>query len=191
MGRIVAVEPVVGAVLRLVVDVSPLARRPRPGDSVSVGGVCLTVVSIRGKRARFDVIGETVRCSTLGSLAPGDQVNLEGAACVGDPIGGHQVEGHIEGVGRVTSVVETGEETRVSLTAPRSVHRTLAHKGFVSIDGVSLTVASMTSRGFRVALIPTTLEVTTLGRLEKGDRVNLEGDPIGRHVARWLDAREG
>ncbi len=189
MGRIKAIEEVAGAALRLAIDVSPLRRRPRPGDSVSVAGVCLTVVSIRGRVARFDVIGQTVRCSTLGDLQQGDAVNLEGALCLGDPIGGHQVEGHVDGVGTVTRVQQRADETWVTIRPPAAVQRTLADKGFVSVEGVSLTVASLGKRTFSVALIPTTLDVTTLGRLEKGSRLNLEGDPIGKHVARWLDAR--
>jgi riboflavin synthase len=188
-GRVVEVSTVPGAAVRLVVDVAATGRRPRPGDSVSVAGVCLTVVSLRGRRAAFDVIGETVRRTTLGALGQGDLLNLEGALRAGDEIGGHQVSGHVDGVGTVRSVDRRRDETWVTIAAPRGVHDSLVEKGWVAVDGVSLTVAAVGRGTFSVALIPTTLEVTTLSRLVKGSRVNLEGDPLGKHVARWMAAR--
>lgn len=186
-GRILAVGRRPGTALTLTVDVRVLGRRLGHGESVSVAGVCLTVVRCARGRAEFDVIGETVRCTTLGNLAQGDEVNLEASLCMGDPIGGHQVQGHVDGVGAVTRVEPRGDETRVTIRAPRQVHRTLVRKGWVAVDGVSLTVADLGQRTLTVALIPTTLEITTLGRLAKGDAVNLEGDPLGRHVVRWLE----
>lgn len=187
-GRVVEVAETAGAARRLVIDVAALGRRPRRGDSVSVAGTCLTVVSAKGRRAVFDVIGETVRRTTLGGLRAGDDVNLEGALRVGDEIGGHQVSGHVDGVGTVRSVERRRDETWVTIAAPREVHETLVPKGFVAVDGASLTVAALGARTFSVGLIPATLEITTFARLVPGARVNLEGDALGKHVRRWLDA---
>lgn len=189
-GEVLEVSGVVGAARRLVVDVSVLRRKPRRGASVCVQGVCLTVVSHKAGRAYFDVIGETLRCSTLGELEPGDLVNLEGSLRLGDEIGGHQVQGHVDGVGSVSRVERRQDETWMTFRAPAAVLETLAPKGWVSVDGVSLTVNRITAQTFSVGLIPETLRVTSLGDAEKGTRVNLEGDPVGKHVHRWLSARE-
>jgi len=189
-GAVVEIREAAGAARRLVVDVSALARVPRVGDSVSVAGVCLTVAAIRGRRAAFDVVGETIRRTTLGDLAVGDEANLEGALRLGDAIGGHQVSGHVDGVGTVRAVEKRRDETWLTIAAPKSVMETLVPKGFVAVDGASLTVAALSRGAFSVALIPTTLEVTTLGRASKGSRVNLEGDALGKHVAKWMAARE-
>lgn len=190
-GRVVSISDAQGAARRLLIDVSVLRRRPSRGDSVSVAGACLTVVSIRRARAAFDVIGETIRRTTLGGLVTGDEVNLEGALRVGDEIGGHQVSGHVDGVGTVRTVERRRDETWLTIAAPREVHETLVPKGFVAVDGASLTVAALGDRTFSVGLIPATLEITTLSRLVPGSRVNLEGDALGKHVRRWLtgDAR--
>jgi riboflavin synthase len=189
IGRVEAVGKAPGAARTLTIDVSCLARRPKRGDSVSVAGTCLTVVALKGRHARFDVVGETIRRTTLGALAAGDAVNLEGALRLGDEIGGHQVSGHVDGVGVVRAVDRRRDETRVTIEAPAAVHDTLVEKGFVAVDGASLTVASVGRGTFDVALIPATLAITTLGRLASGARVNLEGDALGKHVAAWLAAR--
>ena len=181
-GRVVAIDAAAGAAFRLTVDLGALPRRPALGASVSVAGVCLTVAALRGRRAGFDVIGQTVRRTTLGSLRVGDVVNLEGALRVGDEIGGHEVSGHVDGVGRVTAVERRGDETRVTVDTPAAVRRTLVPRGFVAVDGVSLTVAALSRRTFTVALIPTTLAVTTLSRVAVGASVNLEADPLGRRA---------
>jgi riboflavin synthase len=199
-GRILEVAPAAGAALRLGVDVRVLRRGLDLGASVCVSGVCLTVVrrspaAGTTRRAWFDVIGETVRRTTLGDLAAGDEVNLEGALRVGDEVGGHFVEGHAGGVGEVVAVERRADETWMTIRAPRDVHGTLAPKGYVTVHGASLTVADLGparrdgSGTFSVALIPATLRITTLGSARRGTRVNLEGDPVGRHVARWLAAR--
>lgn len=185
-GRVLEVAEASRAARRIVVDISVLGRKPRRGDSVAVAGTCLTVVSARGRRAAFDVIGETVRRTTLGDLEAGDEVNLEGALRVGDEIGGHEVSGHVDGVGTVRSVETRRDETWLTIAAPREVHETLVPKGFVAVDGASLTVAALGPRSFSVGLIPATLEITTLSRLVPGSRVNLEGDALGKHVRRWL-----
>ena len=189
-GPVVSVEASAGAALRLVVDVSVLARDPRPGESISVSGVCLTVVAHESGLASFDVIGQTVRLSTLADVRAGDLVNLEGALRVGDEIGGHQVQGHVDGVGVVRHVDVRGNETWMTIEAPAAVMETLVPQGWVSVDGISLTVAAVDGDdAFSVALIPTTLALTSLGDAAMGTRVNLEGDPLGKHVRRWMQAR--
>jgi riboflavin synthase len=185
-GEVYKVGPVPGADRRIVVRIGTLGRMPRRGDSISVSGVCLTVAAVHGKLAAFDVVGETIRRTTLGGLREGDDVNLEGALRVGDEIGGHQVSGHVDGVGVVRKVERRADETWMTIAAPRAVRDTLVEKGFVAVDGASLTVAALGRGTFSVALIPTTLAVTTLGRAAKGTRVNLEGDALGKHVAAWL-----
>ena len=197
LGRITAVKPVAGAAIRLSVDTSVLRRRLVPGASVSVSGVCLTVVRASPatgatRTAAFDVVGETVRRTTLGGLRPGDPVNLEGALRAGDEVGGHQVSGHVDAVGEVVGVQRRADETWMTFRAPAAVHDTLVPKGWVAVDGCSLTVAELGDDDtFSVALIPTTLALTTLGRARVGTRVNLEGDPLGKHVAKWMAARAG
>ncbi len=185
-GTVLAVEEVEGAALRLVVDVAPLRRSPRPGESISISGVCLTVVSCEYGRASFDVIGQTVRLSTLGDLRVGDLVNLEGALRVGDEIGGHQVQGHVDGVGEVRAVEARTDETWMTIAAPAAVMNTFVPQGWVAVDGVSLTVAALEEGAFSVALIPTTLALTSLGAAVAGTKVNVEGDPLGKHVHQWL-----
>jgi len=161
---------------RLVVDAETEAAE---GDSVSIDGVCLTVVD-RGRLA-FDVVGETLSRTTLGALKPGDGVNIEPALRAGEPLGGHYVQGHVDGVGSVRSL---GALTWFD--APPGLLRYLVEKGSVAVDGVSLTVAAVDDRGFAVALVPHTLAVTTLGSLDAGDAVNLETDVLAKYVERLL-----
>jgi len=147
------------------------------GDSVAVNGVCLTVVDAPDGRLAFDVVQET-----LDRAKPfGDEVNLEGALRAGEPLGGHYVQGHVDGVGTVRS---TGEH--VWIDAPPDLLRYVVEKGSIAVDGVSLTVAKVDERGFAVALVPHTLEVTTLGLLAAGDTVNLEVDILAKYVERLL-----
>ena len=160
---------------RLIIDAELAAML---GESVAVNGVCLTVVA--GPPLSFDVVGETLERTTLGLLAPGDSVNLEPAARVGDPVGGHIVQGHVDAVGTVRSL----EDELTWFDAPAEVLRYVAFKGSVAVDGVSLTVADLDERGFAVALIPHTRAVTTLGCLETGTAVNLEVDALAKYVER-------
>jgi riboflavin synthase len=151
--------------------------QPAIGDSVAVDGVCLTVTGREDGRLLFDVMDETVR----RTKPFGAEVNLEGALRAGDPLGGHYVQGHVDGVGRVRSVGDP-----VWFDAEPAVLRYVVEKGSIAIDGVSLTIAGVDERGFAVALIPHTLEVTTLGTLEPGDKVNLETDVLAKYVERLL-----
>jgi riboflavin synthase len=152
--------------------------QPEQGDSVSVDGICLTVVERRNGRLAFDVMAETMaRGKPFGA-----EVNLEPAVNAGDPLGGHYVQGHVDGVGRVRSV--DGE--RVSIEAPAGVLRYCVEKGSVAVDGVSLTIAALGEDSFEVALVAHTLEQTTLGALRPGHPVNLEADVLAKYVERLL-----
>lgn len=187
IGTIAAREPT-NTGLRLLVDPGDWPERPAPGDSVAVSGVCLTLAAPTDEQGRltFDVIPETLGLTTLGDLALGDPVNLEGSLRVGQTMGGHFVQGHVDGVGETITAGETGDEYRVRVRPPEEMLPLLATKGAVAIDGVSLTIALARDDWFEVALIPTTLRETTLGRLKSGDRVNLESDMIARSVLRAL-----
>lgn len=171
---------------RLVIETSLPAA---VGDSIAVDGVCLTVVAGDDATLAFDVVPETLARSTLGSLSPGAVVNLEPALRVGDELGGHIVQGHVDAVGRVRATEPEGEGRRVWIEAPAEVLRTCVEKGSITVSGVSLTVAGLSDAMFAVALVPHTLAATTLGELEPGDEVNLEADVIGKHVERLLAPR--
>jgi riboflavin synthase len=174
---------------RLVVAAIETAASAGVGDSVAVAGVCLTVVERDKGRFAFDVVPETLSRTALGRLEPGSSVNLEPSLRVGDALGGHVVQGHVDGVGRVRSVTPEGDGRRAWIDAPETVVRYCIEKGSIAVDGVSLTVAAFDDEGFEVALIPHTLAVTTLGSLEPGDEVNLEADVLGKVVERLLAAR--
>jgi riboflavin synthase len=158
------------------------------GDSVALDGCCLTVVATGDGALEFDAVAETLRRTTLGDLQPGDRVNVEPAMRMGDRLGGHWVQGHVDGVGEVTAVAPDGDGVRVTFSAPESVARYTIEKGSVTVAGVSLTVAAYDDRGFTVALIPHTRAVTTLGELEPGTRVNLEADLVGKYVEKLVGA---
>jgi riboflavin synthase len=165
---------------RLVVDT---ALEAGLGDSVSINGVCLTVVA-NSDGLSFDVVAETLSRTTLGGLAAGGAVNLEPALRAGEPLGGHIVQGHVDAVGRVRSVGEP-----VWIDAPPDVLRYCVEKGSIAVDGVSLTIAALDDAGFAVALVPHTLAVTTLGRAQTGTAVNLEVDVLAKYVERLTMAR--
>jgi riboflavin synthase len=160
---------------RLVVDA---ATQAEIGDSVAIAGVCLTVVETAP--LAFDVVGETLERTTLGTLAAGDEVNVEPALRAGEPLGGHIVQGHVDGVGTLRGV----EDGLTWFDAPDEIVRYCVEKGSIAVDGTSLTVAAVDDDGFAVALVPHTLEVTTLGAIEPGDAVNLEVDVIAKYVER-------
>lgn len=159
------------------------------GDSISIQGVCLTVTALVANGFSADVSRETLSLTTLGDLAVGSPVNLEPALRAGDPLGGHLVSGHVDGVGRVLSLAEEARSLRVEFEAPADLARYLARKGSVTVDGVSLTINEVDGQRFGVNLIPHTRDVTTLSRLTTGTRVNLEIDQVARYVERLLSAR--
>jgi riboflavin synthase len=184
IGRIARLEPRGGDV-RLIVDAAGLdARDVRPGDSIAVSGVCLTVVAREAATLAFDVSNETLACTTLGARRAGDAVNLEPALRLADRLGGHLVSGHVDGVGEVVAIAPDARAQRWCFAAPASLLRYVAPKGSIAVDGVSLTVNGVDAAGFDVALIPHTLSATTFGERGLGDRVNLEVDLIARYVER-------
>jgi len=157
------------------------------GASISHAGCCLTVVEKGEGWFAVEVSGETLSKTTLGDWTEGSAVNLERAARVGDELGGHIVSGHVDGVGDVVSVSAEGGSHRVTIRVPRPLHRYIAPKGSITVDGVSLTVNAVEDDVFGVNLIPHTWDVTTLGRLVPGARVNLEIDMLARYLARWRE----
>jgi riboflavin synthase alpha subunit len=185
LGRVAAIGGGAGGV-RLTVEAAETAAQASPGDSVSVDGVCLTAVTVDDGRIAFDAVPETLGRTTLGRLSAGDNVNVEPALRAGEPLGGHYVQGHVDAVGRIRSIEPEGEGVRVWVDAGEDVLRYCVEKGSVGVDGVSLTVAALDDAGFAVALVPHTLEVTTLGRLEPGDEVNLEADVLAKYVERLV-----
>jgi len=158
----------------------------RPGASVAVDGVCLTLVERSGETGAFDVVGETLARSTLGRATAGGRVNLERSLRVGDRIDGHFVQGHVEGVGAIVRVDRSPGEQKWWIDAPRELMPCLMPKGSVSVDGISLTIVDVEPTRFSVVLIPTTLEMTTLGGKRAGDGVNLETDFLVRAALRNL-----
>lgn len=157
-------------------------EKPEPKDSIAVNGVCLTATSIDGDLITFDVIPETLARSTLGSLMVGDHVNLEYSLRIGDRMGGHFVYGHVDATAKVISRKAEGQGERVRIQRPKALSQMIVEKAFVSVDGVSLTVANAKKDWFELALIPETLARTTLGERPVGTRVNLEVDPIARYA---------
>jgi riboflavin synthase len=161
------------------------------GDSVAIGGVCLTVVAIDADELSFDAVPETMTRTALGRLAAGDSVNVEPALRAGEPLGGHVMQGHVDGTGSVRSVEPEGDGKRIWIDAADDMLRYCVEKGSVAVDGVSLTVADLDDTGFAIALIRHTLAVTTLGRLAPGGTVNLEVDVLAKYVERLLPSTMG
>jgi len=174
-----------GARLRIATS---LAGEIAAGDSVAVGGACLTAAAVNGGAFAADVVNQTLELTTLGGLVAGDAVNLELALRAADRLGGHIVQGHVDGVGAVSSLAEDGIARRLEIAAPSELAPLLAERGSIAVDGVSLTVSGLEGDAFTVSLIPETLERTTLGRLAEGDRVNLEVDVVARYLQRLNDS---
>ncbi|RZQ65651.1 riboflavin synthase [Amycolatopsis suaedae] len=184
LGDITAVEQVPNAA-RLTVRGPLVTSDAAHGDSIAVNGVCLTVVDVAGGEFTVDVVHETLQRSSLAKVAVGDRVNLERAAAVGGRLGGHIMQGHVDGTGVYLSRDPQGV-TRFAL--PEQLSRYVVEKGSIAVDGVSLTVVGVGVDEFSVALIPTTLELTTLGRREPGDLVNLEVDVVAKYVEKLAGA---
>jgi riboflavin synthase len=170
----------------LAVRAPETAARTRVGDSVAVNGCCLTATAIDAGAISFDAVPETITRSTLGSLRAGDPVNVEPALRAGEELGGHYVQGHVDAVGRIQSVEVEGEGLRVFVEAPADVLRYCVEKGSITVDGVSLTVAELADDAFAVALVPHTLEATTLSGLRPEQHVNLEVDVLAKYVERLI-----
>jgi riboflavin synthase len=184
-GRVVAVDTLPDGV-RLQVSADVVTEDTRPGDSLAVSGVCLTVTEVGPGSFSADVIAETLRRSALSDLVPGAPVNLERALTLADRLGGHLVQGHVDGTGRLLARAADsfGEVLRIAL--PNELVRYVVHKGSITVDGVSLTVSAVDVDTFEVSLIPTTLAATTLGSAPIGARVNLEVDVLAKYVEKLL-----
>ena len=172
---------------KLEIDLGPIGAGVKLGDSIAVAGVCLTVTAIETDLYRFDAIPETLEKTRVGAMAVGEDVNLERAMAASGRLDGHIVQGHVDGVGRVRRFDREKHEALLHIECDPELASGLVDKGSVTIDGVSLTVVEAVKDGFHVALIPHTLEVTTLSKLEVGDSVNLEGDVFGKYIKQYLD----
>ena len=188
LGAVVALERLPAAA-RLVVRAPLVTADARPGDSVAVNGVCLTVTRLDGNRFGADVMAETLTRSTLGARRAGDRVNLERAVAAGARLGGHLVQGHVDGTGTVLARTPADHWELLRIGLPAGLGRYVVAKGSIAVDGVSLTVVSVTLTEFTVALIPETLRRTTLGTVRPGAVVNLEVDVLAKYVEKLLEAR--
>ncbi len=192
LGEVNAVERGDG-LARLTIESSYDPAGVAIGASIAHDGCCLTVVETashgRGMRHVVDVAAESLALTTLGALKPGDRVNLERSLRAGDELGGHIVQGHVDGLGDVVSVTKDGEGWRVRIKPPHQIAHLIAPKGSITVAGVSLTVNEVDRDGFGLLIIPHTWAVTTLSGLKPGDKVNLEADMMARYVAAILDAR--
>jgi len=187
LGRVVAVDSREWGA-RLLIDAEDWSHRPSHGESIAVNGCCLTIADKEpnNHRLTFDAIHQTLNVTTLGKLTAGDHVNLEASVTPTTMLGGHIVQGHVDGVADVVSINRDGGEHRVRLRPPQELMQCIIEKGSVALDGVSLTVATVGDGWFEVALIPTTLELTTFGERSSGDQMNIETDYVAKIVARQV-----
>ena len=187
-GTVASVEPLTNAE-RIAIRGSVVLADVRPGDSIAVNGVCLTVVDIGPDSFTADVMQETLKRSSLGSAGVGSEVNLERAARLDSRLSGHLVQGHVDGTGEVLVIEPDPHWTLMRISLPAGLGRYVVEKGSITVDGVSLTVVGVDDDGFSVSLIPTTLAETTLGSRRVGDTVNLEVDAIAKYVERLMQGR--
>jgi riboflavin synthase len=178
-----------GDAARLVIRGPLVTSDAQPGDSIAVNGVCLTVVDLADESFSADVMLETLRRSSLGALVPGSPVNLERAARVDSRLGGHIVQGHVDGVATLAAVGHAERWSTVTFALPAGLSRYIVEKGSICVDGVSLTVVAVDDATFAVSLIPTTLAHTTLGTRRVGDPVNIEVDVLAKYVERLMEGR--
>jgi riboflavin synthase len=190
LGTVVAVEPTGADAVRLRVRGPVVTSDAAPGDSIAVSGVCLTVVESAACEFSADVMKETLVRSTLGDAAPGTAVNLERAVTLQTRLGGHLVQGHVDGTGRVIARKHTPQWDVIRIALPATLARYVAEKGSIAVDGVSLTVVEADTDAFSVSLIPTTLQRTTLGVKHPGADVNLEVDVMAKYAERLLESRQ-
>lgn len=189
VGRVEAVERGAdGVTLQLCAPAT--AATTRTGDSVAVNGVCLTATAVGDGTLAFEAVPETLERSTLGALREGAEANVEPALRAGEPLGGHIVQGHVDGVATVRSLEPEGDGARLELALPEQLARYCVVKGSIAVQGVSLTIASVAGDAIEIALVPHTLGATTLGTLAPGDRVNVEVDVFAKYVERLLAERD-
>jgi len=190
LGEVVGLEELAEDAARLRLRGPVVTADARHGDSIAVNGVCLTVVDVVDGAFTADVMKETLDRSALGGLQPGSPVNLERAVTMATRLGGHLVQGHVDGVGEILGRRPAEHWELVEISLPVELSRYVVEKGSIAVDGVSLTVAALEANSFTVSLIPTTLEATTLGQRAPGDRVNLEVDVLAKHVERLMQAQK-
>lgn len=186
VGRVAAIRPA-GDGAEILIDPAGWDHAPEIGSSIAVDGCCLTVVAVEDGQWRFDAVRQTLDLTTLGGLAAGDPVNLEHAVSASTLMGGHVVQGHVDATGTVRAVEDSDRSWRVRIGVAPDLMARIVDQGSITVAGVSLTVAGTGEDWFDVALIPATLEATTLGRRVAGDPVNLETDVLARMVARWME----
>lgn len=187
-GTVASIEQLTNAA-RVAIRGSVVLSDVRAGDSIAVNGVCLTVVDLGPDFFTADVMEETLKRSSLDGVGAGSEVNLERAARLDSRLGGHLVQGHVDGTGEVLAIVPDAHWTAMRISLPVDLGRYVVEKGSITVDGVSLTVVAVDDEGFSVSLIPTTLAETTLGSRQVGDRVNLEVDAIAKYVERLMQGR--
>jgi riboflavin synthase len=185
-GRVAAVKEEAGT-LRLDIEAPSTASELGIGDSVAIGGCCLTATAVSNGSFSVTAVPESLNRTTLARIARGDEVNLETATRAGDPLGGHYVQGHVDGTGRVVSVEREGDDVRLRIELAPDLLRYCVEKGSIAVDGVSLTITVIRDGTFEVALVPHTLEQTTLGALAEGDEVNIETDILAKYVEKLID----
>jgi riboflavin synthase len=185
VGQVVEIRRSAGA--KLIVQAEKIASASVVGDSISVNGACLTVTNINGDQIAFDVVEETLSRTTLGELKRRDRVNLERSISAERLFGGHFVLGHIDGVGTVSKMERQGGSAVIKISADEEIMRYVVTKGSIAVDGISLTIADCDKQGFSIAIIPHTLENTTLGYRRVGDRVNIETDILGKYVEKFIN----
>ena len=184
VGKVTSVRPG-----NLVISASDVLRGIVLGESIDVNGVCLTITSFKANSFSVDIMLETLKRSNLGLLATGDRVNLERALAIGGRLGGHLVQGHVDDTGRVASIRRDGEAMLIRCEAPPQVMRYVVEKGFIAVDGMSLTVVARDNSSFQVSIVGYTRQHTTLGDRQVGDAVNLEADIIAKYVEQLGQAR--
>jgi riboflavin synthase len=189
-GKVVEVENS-GEGKRITVEAEEVVEDVSVGDSISVSGACLTVESFSEENLTFFLAEETLEKTWFSGVSVGDELNLERSLKADDRMGGHQVQGHVEAVAEVLRVDELEEGWNMKFELPESIRSYVVEKGFVTVEGISLTTTEVTEQSFSVTVIPETWNVTNLSDKAKGDRMNLESDPIGRYVEKMLDAHEG
>ena len=189
MGKIAAFDTHAGGA-KIVIAARTVTEGTTDGDSIAVNGVCLTALDIKPASFTADVSQETLNRSTLGSLKPGSPVNLERAVTPSTRLGGHIVQGHVDGRGEFISAAQNGDFRTVRIGYPADIGQYLVYKGSVSVEGISLTIASLTDTYFEIAIIPKTWELTNLSSLKPGDKVNLEADIIAKYIERIISYRK-